>query len=55
MAEWISGANKYYLQQYRESGDIINNEGLSAFDEEEMNALKAAAAEFVPAVQLRGV
>ena len=55
MAEWISGAKKYYLQQYRESGDIINNEGLSAFNEEEMNALKAAAAEFVPAVQLRGV
>lgn len=55
MAEWISGAKKYYLQQYKESGDIINNEGLSAFNEEEMNALRAAAAEFVPAVQLRGV
>jgi len=55
MAGWISGAKKYYLQQYKESGDIINNEGLSAFNEEEMNALRAAAAEFVPAVQLRGV
>jgi len=55
MAGWIAGAKEYYLQQYKESGDIINIEGLSAFDEEEMNMLKAAAEGFVPAVQLRGI
>lgn len=54
-AEWIAGAKEYYLQQYRDSGDILSASGLGAFDSTEMNALMRAAAEFVPSVQLRGV
>lgn len=54
-AEWIKGAREYYLQQFKDSGDILDLEGLSAFDETEMHALADAAAQFVPAVQLRGV
>lgn len=55
MARFIGGAKKYYLQQYRDSGDIINGEGLMAFSEEEMIAFREVAAEFVPSVELRGV
>lgn len=54
-AKWIQGAKEYYLQQFKDSGDVLAIEGLSAFDKEEMNALAKAAAEYVPSVQLRGV
>lgn len=54
-AGWISGAEKYFLQQYKDSGDIILPKGLSAFDEREMLALKDAVARIIPGVSLRGV
>lgn len=54
-AEWIKGAKEYYLQQFKDSGDVLKLDGLSAFDENEMHVLADAAAQFVPAVQLRGV
>ena len=54
-AKWIEGAKEYYLQQFKDSGDILDLKGLGAFDEEEMKKLKLAAAEFIPHVQLRGI
>ncbi len=54
-AEWIRGAKEYYLQQYKDSGAILNAEGLGAFDEREMHALADAVREIIPAVQVRGV
>ena len=54
-AEWIKGAKEYYLQQFKDSGELLDAQGLGGFDEEYMNTLKAAAAEYVPSVQLRGV
>lgn len=54
-ARWIAGAKEYYLQQYKDSGDVLSAGGLGAFDEKEMHALAEAAAAYVPAVQVRGV
>lgn len=54
-ARWISGAKEYYLQQFKDSGDIILPKGLSAFDEVEMNALLQAVREIIPTAMLRGV
>ena len=54
-ARWIAGAKEYYLQQFKDSGDIIDIDGLSAFDEKEMYAMAEAAARYVPAVNVRGV
>ena len=54
-ARWIRGAKEYYLQQFKDSGDVLAIEGLGAFSEKEMHALADAAAEFVPSVQVRGV
>ena len=54
-AEWIAGAKEYYLQQFKDSGDVIAIEGLSAFTGEEMHALADAVRPIVPAVQVRGV
>jgi len=54
-AEWIRGAKEYYLQQYKDSGAILNADGLGAFDADEMHALADAVREIVPSVQVRGV
>lgn len=54
-ARWIQGAKEYYLQQFKDSGDVLSIEGLSAFSEEEMRALAEAAGRYVPAVELRGL
>ena len=54
-ARWIRGAKEYYLQQFKDSGDVLAIEGLGAFSEKEMHALADAAADFVPSVQVRGV
>ena len=54
-ARWIEGAKEYYLQQYKDSGNLIRPEGLGAFSNEEMHALCEAVAEILPTVRLRGV
>ena len=54
-ARWIAGAREYYLQQFKDSGDVIAIEGLSAFTGEEMHALADAVRPIVPSVQVRGV
>ena len=54
-AKWITGAKEYYLQQFKDSGDVLEIQGLGPYDEENMKLLAEAAAEFVPCVQLRGV
>ena len=54
-ARWIEGAKEYYLQQYKDSGAILDSTGLSSFDAEEMRRLADAVRTIVPAVQVRGV
>ena len=54
-SKWIAGAPEYYLQQYKDSGDILSSSGLSAFDREEMLSLAEAVRPYVPTVQIRGV
>lgn len=54
-ARWIAGAQAYYLQQYKDSGDLIAPGGLRAFSDDEMRALLRAVRSVVPAAELRGV
>ena len=54
-AKWIEGAKEYYLQQFKDSGQLLNGEGLGAFNEEEMKTLAEAARPYVPGVKLRGL
>ena len=54
-AQWIAGAKEYYLQQFKNSGNVINIDGLSEFNENEMHALADKVRVFVPSVQLRGL
>lgn len=54
-ASWIAGAKEYYLQQFKDSGQLIAAAGLGEYDEKEMRSLAEAAVQYVPSVQLRGV
>ena len=54
-AKWIKGAREYYLQQFKDSGNLILPDGLSAYDEKQMHALADAVRDYVPTVEVRGV
>lgn len=54
-AKWIKGAKEYYLQQFKDSGNLILPDGLSAYDEKQMHALADAVRDYVPTVEVRGV
>lgn len=53
IGEWIRGAERYFLQTFTDSGDLIGD-GLSAPSEETLLACLAAVRPFVPAAALRG-
>ena len=54
-ARWIEGAREYYLQQYRDSGDVIRPDALGTFTDDEMKELLDRVRTVIPAAQLRGV
>ena len=53
-AEWISGAKRYFLQNFVDSGELIC-EKVSGVDKETMLKMKSAAADFVPQTEIRGI
>ena len=54
IGEWIRGAERYFLQMFTDSGDLIGD-GLHPPTREKMEACLAAVKPFVPAAALRGV
>ena len=54
IGEWLKGSEKYFLQQFKDSGDIIGQE-ISSFNESEMEKFLNTLLPFVPNAQLRGV
>ena len=54
IGEWIAGAERYFLQRFTDSGDLIG-EGMSAPSVEKMEACLAAVRPYVPTAALRGV
>ncbi len=52
LAAGISGAKRYFLQGFRDSGELIQD-GLSAVSDDEMKKMREVAAEFCPA-EIRG-
>lgn len=55
MARFIAGGEKYYLQQFKNSGNLIAPDGLSAFTGEEMQKFATICRAFVPATEIRGL
>lgn len=53
IGRWISGTERYYLQPFKDSGDLVGG-GLSGYSEAEMKRLLALIRQFVPLAQIRG-
>ena len=53
-AEMVKGAPKYFLQNFVDSGNLINGEGMSALPEEELEKALAKAKDFIPLAEIRG-
>ncbi len=54
LATWIQGAAEYYLQTFKDSGNLINGKGLAPFSEQQMQAFAEAIRPYVPSVCVRG-
>lgn len=54
IGEWILGARAYYLQNYKDSGDIIKG-GLSGFEREDLERFLQRAKENVISAELREI
>ncbi len=55
IAVWIKGARAYYLQQYKDSGDLIAPVGLSAPSKKTLESYRAALQIYIPNTYIRGV
>ncbi len=54
IAKWIKGAEKYFLQNFTDSGDLIK-EGLNATSRENLELMRLAALDTIPTVEIRGI
>ena len=53
IGQWIAGVDKYYLQKFKNSGDLINQHVQGCTDEE-MEKFLSVVKKYVPNAQLRG-
>ena len=53
-ADWIKGAKRYFLQNFVDSGNLIDS-SVTGVDKQTMLDMQKAAAEFVPQTQIRGI
>ena len=53
-AQMVKGSPKYFLQNFVDSGNLINGEGMSALPEEELERALTKAKDFIPGSQIRG-
>jgi len=54
IATWISGAKKYFLQQFSQSEGVISS-GLSGYTDDEMRQLLSGILHILPEAELRGI
>ncbi len=53
-AEWIKGAKRYFLQNFVDSGNLIDS-SMSGADKSVMLEMQRVAADFVPQTEIRGI
>jgi pyruvate formate lyase activating enzyme len=54
IGRWLEGTERYFIQQFKDSGNLVG-EGFTAPTEEMMKKYLQAAQAFLPAAELRGV
>lgn len=56
IAVWVGGCRKYFLQSFRDSGSILEqNHSFSAFSESELQNFLSIVRRTIPQAQLRGI
>ncbi len=55
IGKWISGTEKYFLQQFKDSGDLIANDNFSPYNKEEMEEILNVVRTYIPKAELRGI
>ena len=53
IGEWIKGSEKYFLQTYRDEGDLIEG-GFTAYNREETEAILEIVRKYLPNAEIRG-
>ena len=53
LGQWLSGTEAYFIQNFRDTGDLVG-QGLSAFSEDELKQLLSAVLPYLPNAQVRG-
>ena len=53
IAQWLQGAKRYFLQNFRDA-DTVLQRGLTPLCDEELEAFKRLMRPFIPAVRIRG-
>ena len=53
IGQWIQGAEKYFLQTYRDEGDLIEG-GFTAYSREETEELLGIVKKYLPNAEIRG-
>ncbi len=55
IGEWIKGAKAYFLQCYKNSGDLISPDGLHAPSLQKLEHFREIVLPFVPNTEIRGI
>ena len=55
LARWIEGADQYFLQQYKDSGSILNPSGLAPFSEAEMKEFLSEILRFIKTAKIKNL
>ena len=55
IGRWLAGSRAYFIQSYREDGEILNGAGLESFASEELQEMQMLAGKYIARVELRGV
>ena len=54
IAEWLAGEKRYFLQEFKDSGDLVSD-GCSACGPEEMNRFLSLVRKTIPGAVIRGM
>ena len=55
IGRWLAGSRAYFIQSYRDDGEILNGAGLCSFEVEELRQMQVLAGKYIARVELRGV
>ncbi len=55
IGKWLKGAARYFLQEFKDSGELIAPSGLGAFSKEEMENFLASVIPYIPSASIRGI